>query len=98
MKMKMVGETVEKSVVVRQILTDMMRPADIYSYYPNRRQPNHKFCRNLYYRLGGTGSFPPKSNHGTPKTITVDEDGILIRVSENPGLSARRLSKTTGLS
>ncbi|KAJ8962927.1 hypothetical protein NQ318_001340, partial [Aromia moschata] len=29
-------------------------------------------------------------NHGTPKTITVDEDEILIRVSENPGLSTRR--------
>ncbi|KAJ8937032.1 hypothetical protein NQ318_010672 [Aromia moschata] len=26
----------------------------------------------------------------------MDEDGILIRVSENPGVSTRRLSVTTG--
>ncbi|KAJ8942131.1 hypothetical protein NQ318_000726 [Aromia moschata] len=32
------------------------------------------------------------------KTITVDEDGILIGVSENPGVSTRRLSATIGLS
>ncbi|KAJ8960066.1 hypothetical protein NQ318_009508, partial [Aromia moschata] len=45
---------------------------------------------NLYIRLGET--FRPKSNHGTAKTITVDEkDEILIRVSENPRLSTRRL-------
>ncbi|KAJ8955692.1 hypothetical protein NQ318_008563 [Aromia moschata] len=41
----------------------------------------------------------PLANHGTPKTITVDEEHeILIRVSENPGLSTRRLSAATGLS
>ncbi|KAJ8933068.1 hypothetical protein NQ318_015790, partial [Aromia moschata] len=40
-----------------------------------------------------TGSFRPKRNHCTPKTIAVDkEGGILIPVSENPGLSTRRLS------
>ncbi|KAJ8956902.1 hypothetical protein NQ318_014320 [Aromia moschata] len=38
--------------------------------------------------LGETGSFSPK----------MDEDGILIRVSENPCLSTRRLSAKTGLS
>ncbi|KAJ8959294.1 hypothetical protein NQ318_021979 [Aromia moschata] len=37
--------------------------------YPNRRQPNHKLFRNIYNRLGETGSFRPKSNHGTPKTV-----------------------------
>ncbi|KAJ8937942.1 hypothetical protein NQ318_022801 [Aromia moschata] len=66
--------------------------------YPNRRQPNHKLFRNLYNHLGETRYIPSKINHGTPKTLTVDEDGILIRVSENPGLSTRRLSATTGLS
>ncbi|KAJ8945834.1 hypothetical protein NQ318_008719, partial [Aromia moschata] len=51
---------------------------------------NHNLCRNLYNRLGKIGSFPPKSNHGTLKTITVEEFGILIRTnnhlwdSENP--------------
>ncbi|KAJ8957246.1 hypothetical protein NQ318_007810 [Aromia moschata] len=63
-----------------------------------RRQPNLKLFRNLYNRLGQTGSFGPKNNHGTPKTITVDEDEILICVSENPGMSTRRLSAETGLS
>ncbi|KAJ8939219.1 hypothetical protein NQ318_014920, partial [Aromia moschata] len=43
-----------------QILTDMRRPADIYNYYPNRRQHNHKLFRNLYNRFGETGSFPQK--------------------------------------
>ncbi|KAJ8940283.1 hypothetical protein NQ318_007654, partial [Aromia moschata] len=49
-----------------------------------------KLLRNLYNRLGETGSFPPKSNHSTPKTIPVEEDKILIRVSENPGFITRR--------
>ncbi|KAJ8938969.1 hypothetical protein NQ318_005210 [Aromia moschata] len=57
---------------------------------PKKKQPNHKLCRNLYNHLGETGSFPSKSNYGTPKTITVDEDGILIRVSKNPGVSSHR--------
>ncbi|KAJ8945327.1 hypothetical protein NQ318_009722 [Aromia moschata] len=42
--------------------------------YPNKRQPNHKLFRNLYNRLGETGSIRPKCNHGTPKNITVDEE------------------------
>ncbi|KAJ8944290.1 hypothetical protein NQ318_009668 [Aromia moschata] len=29
--------------------------------YPRRRQPNHKLFRNLYNRLGETGSFRSKS-------------------------------------
>ncbi|KAJ8935670.1 hypothetical protein NQ318_012832 [Aromia moschata] len=70
---------------VRQILMDMRRPEDIYDC--TQMQPNHKLFRNIYNRLGETGSFRPKSNHGTSKTITVDEeDEILIRLSENPGL------------
>ncbi|XP_023310007.1 uncharacterized protein LOC111691430 [Anoplophora glabripennis] len=67
--------------------------------YPNRLQPNYKLFRNLYNRLGESGSFRPKSNHGTPKSITVDEEEeILIRVSENSGMSTRRLSAATGVS
>ncbi|KAJ8948841.1 hypothetical protein NQ318_013493 [Aromia moschata] len=47
---------------------------------------------NFYIRLRETGYFHPKSNHGTLKTVTVnEEDEIFIRVSENPGLNTRRL-------
>ncbi|KAJ8941784.1 hypothetical protein NQ318_006820 [Aromia moschata] len=60
------------------------------AYLPHGRQ-------NLYNHLSKTGYFPPKSNHGTPKAIIVDEDGILIRILENPGVSTRRLSATTEL-
>ncbi|KAJ8945848.1 hypothetical protein NQ318_009589 [Aromia moschata] len=81
----------------------MRWPKDIYiediHRYLNRRQSNHKLFRIFYNRLGETGSFQPKSKPGTPKTITVDEeDNILIRVLENPGLSTGRLSAATGLS
>ncbi|KAJ8940166.1 hypothetical protein NQ318_019375 [Aromia moschata] len=34
---------------------------------------------------------------GTPKTITVDEDGILIRVSENPGNFENRNARSISL-
>lgn len=67
--------------------------------YPNRRQPDKKLFRNLYNRLGETGSFRPKRNSGTTKTITVDEEEeVLIRVLEDPSVSTRRLSLSTGLS
>ncbi|XP_022917996.2 uncharacterized protein [Onthophagus taurus] len=67
--------------------------------YPNRRQPNHKLFKNWYDRLGETGSFRPKRNTGRPKKISVDEeDEVLVRVSNNPKVSSRRLSAATGLS
>lgn len=67
--------------------------------YPNRRQPNYKLFRNLYNRLGETGSLRPKSQQGATKTITADEeDDILIRVTQNPNISTRRLGLATGIS
>ncbi|KAJ8959667.1 hypothetical protein NQ318_021855 [Aromia moschata] len=77
---------------------DMRRSRRYLQLYPNRRQPNHKLFGYLYNHLGENGSFRPKGNHGTPKTITVNEYEILIRVSENPGLSTHRLSAATRLS
>ncbi|KAJ8952565.1 hypothetical protein NQ318_006932 [Aromia moschata] len=56
------------------------------------------FLTKCLQSLRSNWIFSPKSNHGTTKTITVDEAVILIRVSQNPGLSTRRLSTTTGLS
>lgn len=67
--------------------------------YPNRRQPNHKLFRNLYNRLGETGSFRPKCENSAPKSISVEqEDEVLVRVTENPGISTRRLSTATRIS
>ncbi|KAJ8944232.1 hypothetical protein NQ318_001652 [Aromia moschata] len=75
---------------IRQILTDIRRP---YNYTQIEGNLIIKIFRNLYNRLGETGFFRPKSNHGTPKTITVDEEvEILIHISENPGLVTRRLN------
>lgn len=67
--------------------------------YPNRRQPNHKLFRNLYNRLGETGCFRPKRHNGALKTISVEqEEEVLVRVTENQGVSTRRLSAATGIS
>lgn len=67
--------------------------------YPNRRQPDHKLFKNLYDRLGETGSFRPKSHNGRPKMITPDqEEDVLVRVAEDTQISTRRLSAATLLS
>lgn len=62
--------------------------------YPNRLQPNHKLFKNLYDRLGDTGSFRPKRRDaGRPTTVTPEqEEDILLRVTENPEISLRRMS------
>ena len=48
--------------------------------YPNRRQPDFKIFRNLYDRLGETGSLRPRRNNGRrPKIITPEqEEKILV--------------------
>ncbi|KAJ8918518.1 hypothetical protein NQ315_015225 [Exocentrus adspersus] len=68
--------------------------------YPNRRQPDFKIFKNLYDRLGETGSFHHKRDSaGRPKTLNSEqEEEILVRVAENPELSTRRISMETGVS
>lgn len=68
--------------------------------YPDRRQPDYKLFKNLYDRLGEMGSFRPKRDTlGRPKTITVEqEDEVLVQVAENPSVSSRRMSASTGIS
>lgn len=66
--------------------------------YPNRRQPNHKLFRNLYNRLGETGSFRTQRHNSATKTISVEqEEEVLVRISENPDMSTRRLRAATGI-
>ncbi|XP_066257045.1 uncharacterized protein [Euwallacea similis] len=71
-----------------------------FELYPNRQQPNHKLFRNLYNRLGETGSFRPQSqNNDARRTIPVEqEEEVLVRIAENKTLSTRRLSATMGMS
>ncbi|KAJ8942813.1 hypothetical protein NQ318_022827 [Aromia moschata] len=66
--------------------------------YPNRRQPDFKIFKNLYHRLGETGSFRPKRDSaGRPKTLNPEqEEEILVRVAENSELSARHIAMETG--
>ncbi|KAJ8945583.1 hypothetical protein NQ318_010440 [Aromia moschata] len=68
--------------------------------YPNRRQPDFKIFKNLYDRLGETGSFRPKRNSaGRRKTLNLEqEEEILVRVAENPDLSTRRIAMEIGVS
>jgi len=68
--------------------------------YPNRRQPNNKLFRNLYNRLGETGSFrPTHTNNDARRTISIEqEEDVLVRISENPHLSTRRLTAATRIS
>ena len=68
--------------------------------YPNRRQPDFKIFKNLYDRLGETGSLRPKRNsEGRPKIITPEqEEEILVRVAENPEISTRRMAADTPVS
>ncbi|KAJ8961577.1 hypothetical protein NQ318_014829 [Aromia moschata] len=42
------GHRIPSSGTIRQIVTDMRRPNYYYNYYPKRRQPNRKLCRNIY--------------------------------------------------
>ncbi|KAJ8952209.1 hypothetical protein NQ318_022659 [Aromia moschata] len=67
--------------------------------YPNRREPDLKIFKNLYDRLGETGSFcPERDSTGRPKTLNPDEEEeILVRVAENPELSTRRIAMETGI-
>ena len=67
--------------------------------FPDRQQPNHKLFQRIYSRLGETGSFRPKMPVlGRPKTISQEqEEEILVRVAENPGLSTRRIAAATGV-
>ncbi|XP_050305585.1 uncharacterized protein LOC126742824 [Anthonomus grandis grandis] len=67
--------------------------------YPNRRQPDFKIFKNLYDRLGETGTFRPKRNSARrPKVITPEqEEEILVRVAENPEISARHAAAATGV-
>lgn len=67
-------------------------PRQYIRLYPNRRQSGHKLFKNLYNRLGETGSFHPKSNQGQPKVIPVElKKEILTYVTENPQIRMRRL-------
>ena len=67
--------------------------------YPNRRQPDFKIFKNIYDRLGETGTFRPKRDStGRPKTLTPEqEEEILVRVAENPEISTRHLAAATGV-
>ncbi|KAJ8942119.1 hypothetical protein NQ318_000714 [Aromia moschata] len=66
--------------------------------YPNRRQPDFKIFKNLYDRLGETGSFRLKRDSaGRPKTLNPEqEEELLVRVAKNPELSTRRIAMKTG--
>ncbi|KAJ8951644.1 hypothetical protein NQ318_012315 [Aromia moschata] len=68
--------------------------------HPNRRQPDFKIFKNLYDRLGETGSFRPKRDSaGHPKTLNPEqEEEILVRVAENSELSTRYIAMETGIS
>lgn len=67
--------------------------------YPNRIQPDHKIFKDLFRRLGETGSFRHKNDVGRPKRITPDQElEILVRVDEDPQVSSSRLSAATGVS
>jgi hypothetical protein len=67
--------------------------------YPNRRQPDFKLFKNVYQRLGETGSFRPKRDVGRPNRHNVDqEEEVLIQVAEDPEISVRRMAVRTGIS
>ncbi|KAJ8949089.1 hypothetical protein NQ318_016993 [Aromia moschata] len=68
--------------------------------YSNRRQPDFKIFKNLYDRLGETGSFRPKRDSaGRPNTLNPEqEEEILVRVAENSELSTRHIAMETGVS
>lgn len=66
--------------------------------HPHKRQPHFKTFKQ-YDRLGETGSVRTNHNNaGRPKTVSMDkEDEVLVRVTENPELSTRRISSCTGI-
>ncbi|KAJ8961470.1 hypothetical protein NQ318_014718 [Aromia moschata] len=59
-----------------------------------------KVFKNLYDRLGETGSFRPKRDSASrPKTLNPEqEEQILVRVAENSELSTRHIAMEIGVS
>ncbi|KAJ8953852.1 hypothetical protein NQ318_006703 [Aromia moschata] len=89
--------------IQRKILTDVEPIEDTCTklrMYPNRRQPGFMIFKNLYDRLGETGSFRPKRDSACrPKTLNSEqEEEILVRVAENSELSTRHIAMETGVS
>ncbi|KAJ8946370.1 hypothetical protein NQ318_010135 [Aromia moschata] len=63
--------------------------------YPNRRQPDFKIFKNLYDRLGETGSFRPKSSEDFKPRAGRRNSGL---VAENSESSTRHIAMETGVS